>query len=582
MVPRTPNSFKRNSGRSGSEPIARAKSIRTAPDGGRPTKYHLAVIVSIALAASLLSVVNDYVYDDVQVILHDSRVTGGNWGAFFTGPYWQPPHVPDLYRPIASVVLGMEFAVGSGTPVVFRLVSCFLYALCALAVYRLAARVIGPRLAFPTSALFAAHPVHVEAVAQAVNQGELLVALACFSAAALYIDRRREARELRSRDWSLLYAIYAFAALTKENGLVLPGLLAACEFVIEDGGSPVSSRAKGLWKGYAGFALIGVVVLATRQLVLGSVVGAFTGEALKGLGLAGRMLTMLKVVPMWFRLFLWPIHLQVDYSPDEVVASTAFATPELAGLGLLVLAVTTAVQMRPRAPAVTFAIAWCGVALFPVSNIVPTSITLAERTLFLPSFGPMLALVALVGAVIREPAARRFRLNQIAAVGGVLLVGLGVWRSVQRETTWRNSARFWRTAAADAPKSKRIQAARRQAVLDIAREFEPAIVSGPNPAGTRDTLAYLLLVMNEDSAAVVQLRASLALKPAQYEPRVELVGALLAMGDYREAERWATEADSTSQEQASQLRMLAQLADSALHAGAVPGSVRVSTPYRRR
>ena len=46
-----------------------------------------------------------------------------------------------------------------------------------------------------------------------------------------------------------------------------------------------------------------------------------------------------------------------------------------------------------HAPALAFAILWCAVTLFPVSNlVVVTGVTIAERTLFLPSVGAALTL----------------------------------------------------------------------------------------------------------------------------------------------------------------------------------------------
>jgi hypothetical protein len=451
-------------------------------------------------------------------------------------------------------------------------------------VFKLASRILEPRLALATGFLFAAHPVHVEAVAEAVNQGELIVAaLSCY-AAVFYIDRRKATGRLRMWDWAVLCLLYLVVSLTKENGFVLPGLLAACELVVVDDKSSIGARLRTLWAGFASLAVIALTVLAVRRLVLGNVVGAFTGEALKGLGLGGRLLTMLKVVPIWLRLLVWPAHLQMDYSPDEVVASTSFGTAEVAGLVLLALAVAIAARERRRAPATTFGLMWSAIALFPVSNIVPTSITVAERTLFLPSIGFLIACVALAGVAMKSSAVRRHRLETIAAFGCVLLVALGVARSAQRETTWRNSGRFWRTAAVDAPKSNRVRAARRQAVLDLTREFEPAIASATNPAAVRDTLAYLFLVMNEDSAAAVELRTSLSLDSTQYQVRVELVAALLAMGKYTEAGQLATYKTTASESDQipSTLQILRQLADSARHADAPPGSVRVSTAYRRR
>ena len=264
------------------------------------------LVAFVALAATVAGVRNDFAYDDILVVLHDDRVVdAGRWIEFLTAPYWAPPHSPDLYRPVASLLLAIQYGLGAGGPLVFRLVSFGLYALSAILVLSLASRIMSRGPALATAALFAAHPVHVEAVVQAVNQGELLVAILSLIAVNRYIDRRR-AGALRTRDWLMIATLYVLAVLTKENGLVLPGLLAAAElFLVDD--EPIADKLRSAWRGYALLAGIACAPLMIRTLVpAGNVVGAFTAEALVGASLGGRMLTMLQVVPMWLRLLAWP------------------------------------------------------------------------------------------------------------------------------------------------------------------------------------------------------------------------------------------------------------------------------------
>src|SRR5262249_12606593 len=108
--------------------------------------------------------------------------------------------------------------------------------------------------------------------------------------------------------------------------------------------------------------------------------------------------------PMWLRLLAWPAHLQIDYSPNEIVASTGLGPRELLGIAMIVAAIAVVYVARRRAPVVSFGLFWCGAALFPVSNIVPTSIVLGERTLFLPSVGFLIA-VCCAAAAPEEPEA---------------------------------------------------------------------------------------------------------------------------------------------------------------------------------
>jgi hypothetical protein len=127
---------------------------------------------------------------------------------------------------------------------------------------------------------------------------------------------------------------------------------------------------------------------------------------------------------------------------------------------MVVVAVLAAWGLRRRAPAVTFGILWTGVALFPVSNIVvPTSILLAERTLFLATIG---AVIAVGGAAQMawesEGAGSRWARRALAGLW-VVAIGLGMARTVERWSVWRDETTYVTRTAQDAPRSFRAQRA---------------------------------------------------------------------------------------------------------------------------
>ena len=69
-------------------------------------------------------------------------------------------------------------------------VNVVLYAATAVAVFWLASAMLPVPAAWLAGALFAVHPVHVEAVANVVGQAELWVALLVLLAAGQYVHRR--------------------------------------------------------------------------------------------------------------------------------------------------------------------------------------------------------------------------------------------------------------------------------------------------------------------------------------------------------------------------------------------------------
>jgi len=397
-----------------------------------------ALVALLAIVASIRGLLNDFVYDDVPIIQNNLRVHELSLARvrdIFAHAYWPPPFVEQLYRPLTLLALGVEFAAGAGSPIVFRLVSYALYAATSVLVYRLATRLLDPWPSLAVAALFAVHPVHVEAVALGVNQAELIVGLIALVMTTLYIDRRR-AGFVRSRDWVLLTALFGVATLVKESAFVLPFFLIAADVtVLRRRGERFPVRSDLL--GYALLALVGVASLVLRFAVAGSPAFAVVPAAdLRGLDLVGRLGVMLHVVPMWLRLLVWPRHLQVDFAPGEIesggVMEAAFGFAIVCGL---VVAIVYALR---RAPVVAFGLLWTTLALLPVSNILPTGVLLAERTLFLPSVGFMIV----VGAIGQNAlgAALTTRPRRIAiGVACSLLVMLGLLRSIGREAVWNTA-----------------------------------------------------------------------------------------------------------------------------------------------
>jgi protein O-mannosyl-transferase len=167
------------------------------------------------------------------------------------------------------------------------------------------------------------------------------------------------------------------------------------------------------------------------------------------------VLTMLGVVPEWARLLIAPIHLQADYAPQEVPIAHSIGARQIAGALLLVVVGVLAVKVRRRQPAFTFAICWMAITLFPVSNlIVPTGILLAERTLFLPSVGAVLAGGAGVSWIIGRVGSRPWLRRAAVGAGGMLVLA-GAVRSALRQPVWRDNATLFASLLVDAPRSYR-------------------------------------------------------------------------------------------------------------------------------
>ncbi len=546
------------------------------------TAFLLVAVVAAVVAAGGLG--NALVQDDLSILVRNPRMQPPvDWGALVSLPYWPPPWTDRLWRPLASVLLALQYQLGAGAPGIFRIVSLVLYTLASVGVLALAGRLMSGPVALGVALLFAVHPLHVEAIALAVAQSELLVGLIAVGMTGWYLHRRTSGNgQLRFRDWALLLVGYLVAALSKEHGLVLPGLLLAAELTVVTG--PAAERARRLWPGYALLGVVTVLVLMVRSLVLQAEGGeALIAEGLGGLGVGGRALTMLLVATHWARLLLWPAHLRTDYSPQEFNPSTGWSGPELLGLGLLLLVLGATWASRRRASVVSFGLAWTMVALLPVSNVlVPTGVLLAERTLFLASIGVVMAAGGLAELAWRTetPWARQGR--WMVPVGALIAVIAGVVRSASRWPAWQDETAYVRAMVADSPRSFRAQRAHGEVLFLAGRRAEGIAAYGQAiqyaPAGevwrVRNDLARRYFEEGQAALAVEQLLVSRREAPLEQETWNYLILGYLNLGEYPTArdEADAALARGFSAEVFGDLRALA---DTALKAGAPRGSIRV-------
>jgi hypothetical protein len=525
------------------------------------------------------------VQDDIPIVWRNGLIHDlPRIGRVFTEAYWPPPFSRALYRPFSSVGYAVQWALGDGSPVVFRLGSYALYALSAVAVFSLARLRLPLTVAAVTASLFAVHPVHVESVAVAVNQSELWVGLLACVMVRLYVQERSAGGPLARRTELVLAGLYLAACLFKENALVIPGLLLAAEALLVRTGEPLRVRLAHGRRPLLVLLLLAVAFYYARTLALsGSLAGTFVAEHLVGLTMGERAVAMLAVVPHWFRLLFWPAQLRADYGPGEIIAQTSWGWDHTLGVILLLGSVMVAIMARRRLPLLSFGIAWCAIGLFPVHNVlVPIGIILAERTLYLPSVGAMLMLGA-VGAFALERVTSQGRIALGAAAAALLLAG--IITSAGRHPVWHDQFGLWyKTANEDAPLSFRAHEALAEAYFQIGmegmaeQEYQLAIQFAPvTMLRPRIAFANRLRTRGACYPAAQHYRTVVEIEPRHVTARAGLIACLLDLGRYREAMFHARFATSLGW-QVPTFQQALRTADSALKVSAPPGTVRLILP----
>jgi hypothetical protein len=428
------------------------------------------VVVLVATATYANSVFNGFAYDDNTIIVGNPSVTEGRVVDALTSSYW--PQAVDgagLYRPVTLTSFAVEWRLWNGHPAGFHLVNVAVHVAVSLLLFLLILEVSSPLPALVGAALFATHPVHSEAVANVVGRAELYSALFVIGACLLFWKDRGLSTSWRAARLLGIGACFVMGLGSKEMAATLPALLVLLALARNDG-QRVTDRVRTDLPVFVLSGVLLVAFLGLRFLTLGSVSGEVPAPTLVGLSDAQRILTSLAVFPQYIRLLVFPLDLVADYAPAVLFPALTWGPDVILGLLGILAATAAAIFLWPRERLVALGIAWFGIAILPVTNLlVPTGVLLAERTLYLPSVGLAFVAAGIVSWVSRE---RRTSLGMFLVCAGVLCGGFMV-RTALRNPSWMSTFTMLTTIAEEHPESLLSVKARAQS-LDLTGDYDEA------------------------------------------------------------------------------------------------------------
>lgn len=294
--------------------------------------------------------------DDDLLITRNLAVRGmtaGNLKTVFTS------YDPELYIPLTFVSYQINYMIAGLSPWTYHLTNILLHAGNALLVMRAAFLLTRMRggAAFRVPAifagmLFAAHPLHTEAVAWLAGRKDLLSAMFFLSAWIGYIRHRGMAGAARSSaTYWISVILFLCGLLSKVMALTLPAVLLLTDILIE--------RRKWSWK------------IMIDKIPYAALSGIFLMIAMFGKeriiahhSIAETALMAAKSATFYLQKFLMPVHLGVfyPYSGEIDILLPAFLIPAAIMIALIACA---AFCLMRRMQWVTFGVAFFLTALAP-------------------------------------------------------------------------------------------------------------------------------------------------------------------------------------------------------------------------
>lgn len=335
--------------------------------------------------------------DEASIVQNDNIKSFVHLPKIFTSSFFGGG---SYYRPLVSLTHMAEYRLFGLNPFSYNLTNLLLHLACAVLVFFITDIFLERRhLALAAAMLFAVHPIHWEAVANIAGRSILLCGFWYLAAFLFYIrgihpDRRRIYR-------GLSLTALALALLSKEAAAVFPLLIVCYEFLFHREFKRQDTVRKVLVKA-APFLLLAVVYGLLRTALAITNIPRWTSPRELLLG----VMTFLRAVLTYARLFIFPVDLHFDRARPYF---TAFTDAQL-WLTLIVFFALAAAGFKFRrrlsAP-VKFFLAWFGLALLPVAQLVPLRAhagfaAAAEHFLYLPSVGVFVLLSVMSAGLLRR------------------------------------------------------------------------------------------------------------------------------------------------------------------------------------
>ncbi len=392
-------------------------------------------------------------------------------------------------------------------------------------------------MALVAAALFAAHPLQIQAVTYIYQRTVGLATMFYLTSLLLYVQGRLAPSALRRwLFWGGGVLSWALALGSKQIAGILPAVILVYEWYF------FRDLDKGWLKRNLIYLLIaGLFIAALAIVYLGHspMQRILVGYEIRDFTLPERLLTESRVIWFYVSLLVFPHLDRLNLLHDFPVSRSWFEPPTtlFAVLGILAL-LGLAIRIARTHRLVSFCILWFFLNLVIESTVIGLELVFEHR-LYLPMVGTSLLASYLLFASFRGRALP-------LAAGATAIVLLGATTHFRNEV-WRDRVTFWSDVSSKSPGSVRAlhnlgvalnAEGRAEEAIEIIRRAlatEAKVNPTINRAKSHMQLGKLLQAAGEREEGMAHLEASVRAKP-DFAPARNTYGSALAReGRYAEA-----------------------------------------------
>jgi tetratricopeptide (TPR) repeat protein len=441
-----------------------------------PAKQPLSVYAGIcALLAFLLyinSVTYDYTVDDATVMANNKLTTAGIKAipqiltSAYRAGFWERKE--GLYRPLSVAMFAAEWQIAPKQPWLGHLINVILYILTCWLLFWLLNDLLGEEklvVSFLATLLFTVLPVHTEVVDNIKSRDEIL----CFLFAIIsikFLYKWLKAAEIRF----LIFSATSFflALLSKESAITLVPVFPLVAWYFNK-----STRKQLIYISSVFIVTAGIFMLI-RYAVIGAVTGNYEIQLINNSLIASsneldRLATAIMILGKYLLLLIAPFKLVFDYSYNTIPIVHLTDIKSISSLITYILLLIIAYRGIYAKKIWSFGIFFFLITIALVSNILfLIEATMAERFLYMPSFGFCIALISYIAS--RTNSNIQLALFKRLTSSGIyitilLYIVLLSGRTIARSLDWKDNLTLLKKDVASSPNSARIRYAYGSAIL---------------------------------------------------------------------------------------------------------------------
>jgi protein O-mannosyl-transferase len=483
-------------------------------------------------------------------------------------------------RPLVSLSLALNYAIGGENPFGYHLVNVLIHALSALVLFGIVRRTLmlpslrgrfgsaAIPLALAVALVWSVHPLTTAAVTYIIQRTESLMAL--FYLLTLYCVIRgattAASTVTKRRLWYTAAVVSCLLGMvTNKAMLTAPAVVLLYDGLFLAGsGKEALQQRRGVYRGLVATWLPGLLLLWITRFHVGTIgpaVGQFTWQTY--------LETQPGVILHYLQLAFWPVGLCLDYNWPPAASLAQIIVPGLVIVALLTLTIVALIKRS----LLGFLAAAFFLILAPTSSFVPIKDAAFDHRMYLP-------LAALTALVVLGAYAAWTRLTvrgedsesgegamlrwMPAVVLAVALFALG-WTTIERNNDYRTEEAIWGDVITKRPDNPRAYAnlgytaklsGQTVAAIDL---FKTAAKLNPDDAQIQMNLGETLAEQGQIEEAIYHDERAIKLDPTSAKAHNNLGTALVRRGSLNDAAahyRKALELDPDNAEAHSKLAAL--------------------------